>query len=128
MPPRRILIIEDDPDLAILLTDTLSMKGYACKLAGDAVQGMKTAVQYRPELIVLDFMMPGGGAPTLHKALRADATVGKAPIIVLTSVAEEQVQRSLDMDGDPFYLAKPFRREELLQVIAQALLDVPPTQ
>ena len=125
MAPKRILIVEDDPDLALLLTDTLGLEGYACRLAGDSVQAMTAAQQFRPELVVLDYMLPGGGAPVVHKAFRADPAGAKAPIILLTSVPEEQVHRTMDMDGGTYYLAKPFRRAELLQVVREALLDGP---
>lgn len=119
----RVLIVEDDPDLALLLSDILLREGHSSKIAGDAVQAMTVAPKLKPDLIILDFMLPGGGGPAVHKALRADPANAGLPVILLTSVPEEQVNRTMDLDGRTYYLGKPYRREELLAVLAQALLD-----
>lgn len=123
MASRKILIVEDDPDLAMLLCDSLAREEYGCKVAADAVQAMTLARQYKPDLVLLDFMLPGGGGPAVHKALRSETAGAWVPVILLTCVPEEKVRSSLDMDGQTYFLSKPYRREDLMQVLQQALLD-----
>lgn len=123
MPNKRVLIIEDDSDLALLVHTCLSRAGYDCRITNDSVQAMSAAQQFNPEVVVLDFMLPGGGGPVVHQALRSDKGPNQIPIILLTGVPENEVSRAIDMDGRTYYLGKPYARAELLSVVEQALLE-----
>lgn len=123
MSEKRVLIIEDDPDLALLVHDSLTRAGYDCRVTSDSVQGMSAARQFKPDIVVLDYMLPGGGGPMVHQALRSDKAPSPIPIVLLTSVPENEVSRAIDMDGHTYYLGKPYGRRELLQIVEQAILE-----
>ena len=116
-----ILIIEDDESLCEVIGIALKIGGYESAMAHDGIQAMTMARQVRPALIILDFMFPAGGGMSAHKRLRTLADTKRTPIIILTSVSEETVAKAVDMDGNTYYLAKPYKREMLLAMVKQIL-------
>jgi DNA-binding response OmpR family regulator len=116
-----ILIIEDDESLVEILEVTLKTGGYKYAAAGDGIQAMTLARQLKPDLIILDFMFPAGGGMSAHKRLRTLADTKRTPIIILTSTSEEVVSRAVDMDGNTYYLSKPYKRDMLMSLIGQIL-------
>ena len=114
----RILIIEDDPAILKLLRRGLSYEGYLVDTATDGHSGLLTARDNHPDLVVLDWMLPGmDGLEVCHR-LR---TGGDVPILMLTAkdTIQDRVQ-GLDAGADD-YLVKPFNLDELLARI-RALL------
>ncbi|OQX63464.1 MAG: DNA-binding response regulator [Anaerolineaceae bacterium 4572_5.1] len=114
----RILIIEDDPAILKLLQRGLAYEGYAVDTATDGRSGLLMARDHRPDLVVLDWMLPGmDGLEVCHR-LR---TGGETPILMLTAkdTIQDRVQ-GLDAGADD-YLVKPFNLDELLARI-RALL------
>ena len=121
MPGQSILIIEDDESLADLISMSLKLGGYQSAVAGDGIQAMTMARQLRPALIILDFMFPAGGGISAHKRLRTLADTKRTPIIILTSTCEEVVAKAVDMDGNTYYIGKPYKRGMLMDLIGQIL-------
>jgi DNA-binding response OmpR family regulator len=115
----RILIVEDELPMRTVLKDCLERQGYRLLMAGDGAAGLEKAVKEKPDLIVLDIMMPKLDGFALCKELRRLSN--PVPILILTAKGgvEDRVQ-GLDLGGDD-YLVKPFSREELLARI-RALL------
>ena len=121
MTERQILVVEDDQDLALLMRQSLSSAGYACHVAIDAPQAMTFARQFKPAVVIMDFMFPSGGGASVHAAFRASSYAAKTPILILSAVPEDAVIKKIDMDGDTYYLEKPFRKELLMKVLDQIL-------
>ena len=121
MAGQSILIIEDDESLCEVLSLALKRDGYECAMAHDGIQAMSMVRQVKPALIILDFMFPAGGGLSAHKRLRTLADTRRTPIIMLTSTSEEVVAKAVDMDGNTYYLAKPYKRELLLAMVKQIL-------
>jgi DNA-binding response OmpR family regulator len=114
----RILIIEDDAELRRLLERELSAAGHECFLAADGETGLNLHASIVPELVVLDWMLPGIDGLEVLKRLRAAATT---PVLMLTARGEE-VDRVIGLElGADDYLPKPFGVRELLARI-RALL------
>jgi two-component system response regulator MprA len=107
----RILIIEDDPAILKLLQRQLSYEGYVVDIATDGRSGLNLANEHHPDLIILDWMLPGLDGLEVCRRLRLG---GSVPIMMLT--AKDTVQdRVLGLDeGADDYLVKPYREEELL--------------
>lgn len=116
-----ILIIDDDESIADLLCVALKQGGYESAAAGDGIQAMAAVRRVKPGLIILDYLFPAGGGKSVHQRLRMMAETRRTPIIVLSSKPEEEIAQNLDMDGNTFYLPKPFRRDLLLNLIGQIL-------
>jgi DNA-binding response OmpR family regulator len=107
----RILIVEDDPKMSILLRDALQKKSHRIVLASDGKEGLDIALNYQFESIILDAMLPGLDGFGIARSLR-DSKIS-TPIIMLTARdATSDIVRGLDSGVDD-YLTKPFAFEEL---------------
>ena len=116
---KQILVIEDNPDLAFGLRNNLEIEGYQVEVAHDGQQGLARARGSRPDLIVLDLMLPGMDGFRILKTYREEG--GVAPILVLTARGEESDKvRGLKLGADD-YVTKPFGVLELLARV-EALL------
>lgn len=107
----RILIIEDDERIANLLRRTLTYDGYQAEIAADGESGLSRAHEGRPDLIILDLMLPGMDGLEVTQRLR---TEGNLPILMLTA-KDTTTDRVMGLDaGADDYMAKPFEIDELL--------------
>ena len=124
----RILIIEDERDLAELLAFNLQQAGFAVTLAHDGALGLAEALAHPPDLIILDLMLPGLMGTEVCRRLRQERVTSGVPILMLTARGEE-IDRVVGFEvGADDYVVKPFSvREVVLRV--KALLrrggDVP---
>jgi len=118
MPAQRMLIIEDDPDTQQMLTMILRSEGYDVLTAGNGPLGLELLRKMGPDLVLLDWMLPGMEGIDVCKRAREFSAV---PIIMLTAKtsASDKVA-GLDTGADD-YLAKPFEPEELLARIRAQL-------
>ena len=110
----RILVVEDEPAIAELVAINLRHAGYEVALAADAESAMKQVDQALPDLVLLDWMLPGQSGLVLARAWRGEERTRQLPIIMLTARAEESdTLAGLDGGADD-YLTKPFSPKELL--------------
>ncbi len=117
----RILIVEDEPAIAELLAMNLRHAGFEVGIAADAEAAQAAVDEVLPQLVVLDWMLPGRSGHSLARQWRGAARTRELPIIMLTARAEEADKISgLDAGADD-YLSKPFSMNELLARI-RALL------
>ena len=118
---RSILIVEDEPDIRELLNFTISRSGYSIIEAETAEDAIKLLDGGRPELIIIDWMLPGMDGIDLAKKLRSEELTNDLPIIMLTARGEEADKlRSFEVGIDD-YVTKPFSPKELMARI-KALL------
>jgi DNA-binding response OmpR family regulator len=113
MPARKtiILIADDDPQLLRLMARNLQFEDYDVLTANDGQQALALAEEKKPDLLLLDVMMPKMDGFTVTQRIRATSTV---PIIIVTARGRDQDKiRGLDLGADD-YLTKPFNIEELL--------------
>jgi len=111
---RKILVIEDERDILDLVRHYLEKEGFRTRTAADGGSGLTAARQERPDLIVLDLMLPGMDGLDLCKKLRADPATALTPVIMLTAKADE-TDRIVGLElGADDYLTKPFSPKELV--------------
>ncbi|MDO9091591.1 MAG: phosphate regulon transcriptional regulator PhoB [Rubrivivax sp.] len=117
----RILIVEDEPAIAELITLNLRHDGHEVQVAGNS-QAAQTAIDRAlPDLVVLDWMLPGESGIQLAQRWRRDVRTRDLPIVMLTARSDERdVVQGLDAGADD-YLAKPFSTTELLARIRSVL-------
>ena len=121
MKQATILIIEDDGDIVELLQYNLSKEGFRVRVARDGDAGMVEARRYRPDLILLDLMLPGIDGLELCRRMKRDEELSTIPIVMVTAKSEESdVVTGLEMGADD-YLAKPFSPRELLARVRAVL-------
>src|SRR3954454_11881783 len=120
----RVLVVEDDEEIAQVLQRSLRLEGYEVKLAADGVRGLDEAHAFLPDIIVLDLGLPRLDGIDVAKRLRDDGD--DTPILMLTArdALESRVQ-GLDVGADD-YLVKPFERQELIGRLRALLRRRPP--
>ncbi len=119
--PRTVLVADDDEDILQLVSFRLERAGYTVVTAADGQQALAAAREHRPDLAVLDVMMPGLNGYEVTRELRADPATAAIPVILLTArVQEADVSRGFDAGADD-YLRKPFSPQELRSRV-QAIL------
>ncbi|MEP2776346.1 MAG: response regulator transcription factor [Luteolibacter sp.] len=111
---QRVLIVEDEVDIADLVMFNLQRAGYEVLKAHDGIRGTEMAIAERPDLIVLDLMLPGRDGYSVFREVRRDARTSHIPVIMLTARAqtEDRIQ-GLEAGADD-YLTKPFSPKELV--------------
>lgn len=111
---QRILIVEDEKDIADLIGFNLERAGFAVIKAHDGISGAKMAIQESPDLVILDLMLPGKDGFAVFKEIRRDARSRGIPVIMLTARAQTEDRiHGLEVGADD-YLTKPFSPKELM--------------
>ena len=117
----RILVIEDEPDIQQILDYNLREKGHKVFLAGKGEEGLRLAREKRPDLVLLDLMLPDIPGTEVCKVLKSDAATKNAQVVMLTAKGEE-IDRVVGFElGADDYVVKPFSVRELLLRV-QAIL------
>jgi two-component system phosphate regulon response regulator PhoB len=112
--PQRILIIEDEPSIAELIAINLTHSGFLVERALQADEGMRMIRGNHPDLLILDWMLPGKSGVHFTKELRANPELQHLPILMLTAKgAEADKIQGLDSGADD-YVTKPFSPKELI--------------
>ena len=110
----RILIVEDDNDIAALIAHYLEKAGYSTEIVADGARALSVARETPPDLVILDLMLPGMNGLEVCRALRFDNRAAGLPILMVTARGEES-ERILGLDsGADDYVVKPFSPNELM--------------
>jgi two-component system, OmpR family, response regulator MprA len=119
----RVLVVEDDAEIADVLRRTLRQEGHEVRSAGDGVEALQLAEDFVPDLVILDLGLPKLDGVEVCRRLRAESD---APILILTArtQTDDRVE-GLDSGADD-YLVKPFERKELLARMRALLRRRPP--
>lgn len=125
MSNKRILIVEDDPDIREILSYNLGKDGYVLETAVNGVEGLSKASSFKPDLILLDIMMPEMDGMELCKKIRADSQFDDTLIAFLTARGESFTQvEALDQGGDDF-ITKPIKPNVLSSRVKALLRRLP---
>jgi two-component system phosphate regulon response regulator PhoB len=111
---KKILIVDDEPDVADLVSYHLKAKGYQVVTETSPTVSISTARSFLPDLVILDIMMPDLNGIQVCRILRADPRLARVPIIFLTAKAEECDRISGFETGCDDYICKPFSTKELV--------------
>lgn len=121
---KRILLVDDDTDIVSILALRLRAAGFDVLTALDGLNGIKLAVEHRPDLILMDIWMPVGIGFSVAERLRA-LDLGGIPVIYMTASKSKTLRKRARQMGAAAFLEKPYTFEQLLAAIHQAL---PPDQ
>ncbi len=116
-----ILVVEDDPKSLELTRDLLQVAGYSTIEATDGEQGVELARSKKPDLILMDIMMPKMDGYTACNVIRTDKATRTIPVVILTALDYDQNKKLGTVFGADGYITKPFGRQELLDVISRFL-------
>lgn len=120
---KKVMVVDDDDTIVSLFRTCLEIEGFQVKTARDGRNIVAVALQYKPDLIISDLMMPAGGGYELIRSLQSDALTRGIPIILITgsqldSSTKEMMQRESNLVA---YLEKPIRPEKLLAKVHSTL-------
>jgi len=127
---KRILVVDDELDMRTFITTLLETNGYKPLSAKDGIEGLETARQTRPSLIILDIMMPKESGIDLYRALKNAPDLKDIPVIVLSAISKKTFFHSQEMldryRGETIpepaaYIEKPPEPEELLEAVESNL-------
>ncbi|GAB3530848.1 phosphate regulon transcriptional regulatory protein PhoB [Photobacterium proteolyticum] len=124
---RRILVVEDEAPIREMLCFVLEQKGYEAIEAEDYDTALEKICEPYPELVLLDWMLPGGSGINLIKHLKRDEMTRQIPVVMLTARGEEEDKvRGLEVGADD-YITKPFSPKELMARLKAVMRRVSPT-
>jgi len=120
---KKVLVVDDEPSIRKLLSVALGNRGFEVLEAEDGLTGLAAITAHKPDLVVLDVMMPGMTGNEVHDKLRQRPETKELPILFLSAAGTFEEQHR-EIASDPFadYLPKPFKPSEVADHIA-AMLD-----
>lgn len=123
MPNKKlILLIEDDEFLAELYATKLKLEGYEISLAGDGEKGLKMIKEKKPDLILLDIILPRKDGFEILKIMKADRELKNIPVILLTNLSQkDEVKKGLDLGANDYLIKAHFMPSEVVKKIKQQL-------
>jgi CheY-like chemotaxis protein len=124
-PAKKVLVVEDDPKIQLSLRVRLKAEGYGVLTAEDATLGVSNAVRERPDLIVLDIMIPGGGGLWVAKCLRTVPETKNIPVVFITASREPGLRERAELLGPAAYFEKPYDAAALMNTINDTLYSFP---
>jgi len=117
-PVRRVVVADDEIDIANLLTMSLEMHGYDVRTAYDGEEARELVLQTLPDLVILDWMMPKMSGIDVLTSLRARPQTREIPVVMLSAKASDTDVWSGWESGADYYMTKPFDFDSLLRYIS----------
>lgn len=118
---KKLLLVEDDPKIALALKLRLTHMGYQVETAGDAVYAMDQARRQTPDLVLLDINLPGGNGFLVAERLKQASTTTDVPIVFITANKESEYKSRAEDVGAAAFLEKPFSASQLTDVLDRCL-------
>ena len=118
---KRILVVDDEPQIVSLLCQRLKASGYEAFAANDSYQCIKMTREIKPDLILLDIKMPAGGGIHAFNTLKSSVYSSTIPVIFITAYPSDEIKKQVKELGADGFFAKPFDSVELLNKIKELI-------
>ena len=122
-----IMVVDDSPEIVLLIKDLLITRGHQVITAYDGVEMIEKAKNLHPHLIIADLMMPGTYGSAAYKTLQDDPNTAKIPIVFLTAVPPDQARRIVPVSSQVRLLFKPLDAAAMMAAVAALLGDTDAT-
>lgn len=124
----RVLIVDDDPNCRQILELMLARQGWSLYFADNGVEGLRQARAVKPDLVLMDVLMPQMTGMDAVRHLKADAALTDVPVFAITALAFDEERRAAYAAGFDLVITKPFSRRQLLDAVRQQFpeLEEPP--
>lgn len=116
-----VLVVEDDLSVQALIRKVLTAEGFAVEVANDGVDALSKIGESKPHLVISDVMMPQLDGVAFTKALKSHPLTKDVPVVLVTAKSDTPSVVEGMRAGAFFYLSKPFKRDDLLATVRQAL-------
>jgi len=117
----KILVIEDEADIVKVLKKRLLEHSFEVVVAMEGYKGTELAHREKPDLIILDLMLPVGDGLTILKNIKAASETSRIPVVVITGKKDEDYKKKVIAEGVEAYLEKPYDAVELIEIINESL-------
>lgn len=111
----RVLLIEDEVNIAEAIRFLLTRDGWAVDTHADGASAMARIREVRPDILVLDVMLPGRSGYEILEDLRGDAAMADLPVLVLTARGQDRERTLAEARGASLFMTKPFANSEILE-------------
>jgi len=118
---RHVLLIEDETNIAEAIRFILSRDGWQVSVIGNGAEAVASVRALRPDLVILDLMLPGASGLEILTALRADPATAALPVLMLTAKGQARDRAAAEAAGVSRFMAKPFANDEIVAA-ARALV------
>ena len=115
--PKKIMVIDDEPYIARVIKFKLEQEGYTVFSANDGLTGLEKIRQEKPDLVLLDVMMPGLTGYEVCQKIKADPQLASIPVVILTAKGQERDREEGLSVGASDYITKPFSPNRLLELV-----------
>ena len=122
MSKASILVVDDDPEIVMMLSTRLGKRGYQVTTASDGNKAIEIARKTKPNIVLLDVMMPGKSGWEVARALKQDPETQDVKIVMVSAIGEKTNEITAPIYGADAHVDKPFEFEHLEKVIARLLL------
>jgi DNA-binding response OmpR family regulator len=119
--PPVVLVVDDDPRSLKLMTIVLGAAGYSVVTANDAPAGLRSLAVEPPDVVLVDFLMPGMNGLEFCRKVREARGPGAPPLVLFTAMASGEIRAQAQRAGVDHIMVKPFDRSELLDRLAELL-------
>lgn len=120
---KKILAVDDESDVLLIIKTALMSEGYAVSTAANGPDALALAGEQRPDLIILDMMMPEMSGFEVLQTLRSQQATENIPVIMLTGVSDKgKIRQAID-SGIDYYIVKPFEFHDLISKVKIAISD-----
>ncbi len=129
---KKVLVVDDDPDIVTFVVTVLEENGYTSLTARNGEEGMTRIVAERPDLVILDVLMPKQSGIKMYRELKDDESLKSIPVMVLSGIAKRTFLRSqealTEFGSQPVpepeaYIEKPVEPEELVETIKNLIIE-----
>ena len=118
-----ILVVDDEPDLRLLVRMTLEGHGYAVEEASTAAEAVRQALALQPRLILLDIRLPDAEGFEVLKTLKRTPELAETPVVMMSAHSSPPTLRKAEVIGSHDYLIKPFKHDALLALVEKYLAE-----
>jgi len=121
MSAKKILVVDDDPDMVELLSGVLREFGHSVVVARGGLDALNQGRRHLPDLILLDLMLGDMDGLSVCELLRSQRSTKSIPVVIMSALAGEMTRINSLESGAADFLGKPFRRQEVLRLVEQVL-------
>jgi DNA-binding response OmpR family regulator len=114
-----VLLIEDEPNIAMAISFILSRDGWRVTTHADGADAMRVIRDQKPDVLVLDVMLPGRSGYDILAELRADAKLCDLPVLVLSAAGQGRAREAAERAGASRFLTKPFANDDVLSIVRE---------
>lgn len=121
--PKKIMVVDDEPYIARVIKFKLEQEGYTVISANDGQSGLQKIKEEKPDLVLLDVMMPGLSGYEVCQKIKEDAELAGIPVVILTAKGQERDREQGLTMGASDYITKPFSPNRLLELVKSMIGD-----